>query len=82
MESDVLSIGKKIKLYRTRNNLTIDELAEKLNVSRQIVSRWEHGKSMPKFDTAIDIAKQLNVKLEDLTPSKEKMDVKDIINMI
>lgn len=82
MESGILTIGNKIKLYRTRKNISIEDFADSLNVSRQIVSRWEHGESIPRFDTAIDIAKQLDVDLNDLKPGKETITTTDLMNML
>ena len=36
---------------RTKNGLTQDELAEKLYVTRQAVSRWENGETVPNTET-------------------------------
>ena len=45
---DKKKIGNSIKNARIRNNLTQDELADKLYVTRQTVSKWETGLSFPK----------------------------------
>lgn len=50
------SVGKNIKLLRTSKNMTQDELAEKLFVSRQTVSNYETGKSKPDIDMLVKIA--------------------------
>ena len=42
-------IGKFIKSLREENNLTQEQLAEKLNVSNKFVSRWENGKTKPNI---------------------------------
>lgn len=43
--------GKKLYEARTKSNLTQEQLAEKLYVTRQAVSRWENDKTQPDFDT-------------------------------
>ena len=42
---DQIKIGKFIAICRKENNLTQEQLAEKLNVSNKTVSRWENGVS-------------------------------------
>ena len=44
-------LSDKIILLRKKNNLTQEELAEKLGVSRQSVSKWEMGNSIPDINT-------------------------------
>lgn len=41
------SVGKHIKRLRTERRMTQEELAEQLHVTRQAVSAWETGKSLP-----------------------------------
>ena len=45
-----MEIGERIAQLRKSRNLSQEELAEKLLVSRQIVSLWESGKSLPSTD--------------------------------
>ena len=42
-----MKIGKQIKKYRTEMELSQDELAEKIFVSRQTISNWENNKNYP-----------------------------------
>ncbi len=44
-------IGKNIKRLRERNHMTQEELAEKLFVTRQAISKWENGKTEPDIET-------------------------------
>ena len=53
-------IGKNIKELRTRKNLTQDELAEKLYVTRQTVSNYETGRSRPDVEMLAKIAEVLD----------------------
>ncbi|OUP44253.1 MULTISPECIES: helix-turn-helix transcriptional regulator [unclassified Pseudoflavonifractor] len=39
-------VGKNIKKFRTAKQMTQDELAQQLNVTRQAVSNWENGGSL------------------------------------
>ena len=46
-------IGKYIKFLRERNNLTQEELAKKVLVTREAVSKWETGRRIPDIETLI-----------------------------
>lgn len=56
------------KLYKLRTNcgLSQEEVAEKMNVSRQSVSKWESGNSIPGLDKIVDLAKLYNVSTDYL----------------
>lgn len=56
------------KLYNLRkaNGLSQEEFAEKVNVSRQAVSKWERGETLPDTDNLITIAKLYGVSLDEL----------------
>lgn len=49
-------VKDKIKLLRKENNITQAELAKKIYVSRQTISRWENGSSIPSTDNIAQIA--------------------------
>ena len=49
-------IGKNIKNFRLQNNMSQEEMAEKLFVTRQTISNYETGKSRPDIDTLVRIA--------------------------
>lgn len=59
-------ISKNIRLLRLKQNITQDELAEKLFVSRQTISNYETGRSRPDIDTLMRISEILNVDVQDL----------------
>lgn len=59
-------LGKKIAKKRKDIGLTQIELAEKLSVTRQTVSRWEAGSVMPDIDKISDIADLLGVSCDYL----------------
>lgn len=56
------------KLYRLRKDKGIsqEELAYKLNVSRQAISKWERGEALPDTDNLISLAKLYEVSLDEL----------------
>lgn len=58
--------GRRIAYYRQARGITQKELAEKVNVSCQAVSRWEVGKCFPAIDILYEIAMFLNVTVEQL----------------
>ncbi len=71
------NVGKTIKLLRVGKNMTQDELAEKLFVSRQTVSNYENGKSNPDIDVLVKIAEVLETDVNTLIyGEKEKEDKK------
>ena len=51
---------------RKRKNLTQEELAKRLNVTRQAVSNWENDKNYPNVEILKSIAKELDLKLSDV----------------
>lgn len=59
-------VGKNIKYYRRKNQLTQDDVAKLCNVTRQAVSNWETGKTKPDIQTLSLIAKGLEITEEDL----------------
>ena len=83
---DNIKIGKYIKELRNQNNLTQKELAYKLNISFQAVSKWELGETLPDTALLIDLAKILNTSVdlilnggEFLNNERKLISVKDII---
>ena len=63
------------KLYTLRKgmNMTQSDLAEKLHVSRQAVSRWEMGSAMPDVDNLIAMSDLFGVTLDDLLKNREEV---------
>ncbi|MFI3251602.1 MAG: helix-turn-helix transcriptional regulator [bacterium] len=65
-----MTLGERIAKLRESNNLTQQELAEKLNYTAQAISKWENGTSEPKLDTLREIANVFNVTLSELLEDK------------
>ena len=64
-------IGKYIKFLRERNNLTQEELAKKVPVTREAVSKWETGRRIPDIETLIILSKIFNLSIESLLSGEE-----------
>lgn len=58
---------------RTRKGLSQDELAEKIFVTRQAVSRWENGETVPNTETLKLLSKLYNVSINTLLGSPQKL---------
>lgn len=69
----------KIKQLRELNNMTQEDLAQKVHVTRTAVSKWENGKGYPSIDSLKDISMLFNVSIDDLI--SEDQDVLFLINM-
>ncbi len=70
-----IQIGNIIKTLRKQHNMTQDELAEKLNVSSQAVSKWENGRNMPDITLLLDIADCFGVTVDDLLRDNKSLSV-------
>lgn len=59
-------LDEKISVIRKMSNLTQEEFAEELGVSRQAISKWENGSSIPDIQMLIKIADYYNLTLDQL----------------
>lgn len=78
-----MDIGKKIKKYREQSNISQDELALKVFVSRQTISNWETNKSYPDIKSLAMLSNIFQVSLddfikEDIKEMKRKVDSSQI----
>ena len=55
-----MSLTEKIHQLRKQHNMSQEQLAGKLGISRQAVSKWESGQSMPDTDKIIQLSKIFN----------------------
>lgn len=70
-------ISENIKKYRKANNLSQDDLAEKLNVSRQSISLWENGQTQPTLENIVALAKVFGVSTDALLISSDEQPEED-----
>ena len=61
-----MTIAEKIKQLRKDNSMTQEDLAEKLNVSRQTISKWETSVTIPDADNIVAISKLFNITTDEL----------------
>lgn len=67
-----MSFSEKILYLRTRNGMSQEVLADKLSVSRQAVSKWESGVTLPETDKLIVISDMFKVSLDFLLKEDSK----------
>lgn len=61
-----MRIGEKIAEMRKQNNMTQKDLAEKLNVSDKVISKWETGKCLPDVEMMMKLSRALGVSISEL----------------
>lgn len=67
-----MEIGKKILELRKKNNLSQENLAEKIGVARQTISKWELGETNPDLKQTKKLANIFNISLDELVNNKLK----------
>ncbi len=73
-----MDVGIRIKKYREKQNISQDELAEKIFVSRQTISNWENSKSYPDIKSLLLLSDIFKVSLDDFM----KGDIEKIKNLV
>lgn len=61
-----MTFGENLKRLRLLNNLTQDEVAEALQISRQSISKWERDETLPVITFIVPLAKILKCNIVDL----------------
>ena len=74
-EVQSMAFGNNIKKLREEKNLTQQQLAEKLYVSRQTICRWENGSRCPDLITAKKLALELKVSMDELISDEAVQDI-------
>ena len=70
-----MEIGNKILELRKEKNISQEQLAEKMCVARQTISKWELGETSPDLNQSRKLSQIFNVSLDDLTNN----DIKNIL---
>ena len=66
-----MEFNEKLQKLRKEQNLTQEELAEKLFVSRTAISKWESGRGYPSIDSLKVIAKYFHITIDELIGNEE-----------
>lgn len=73
-----MNVGKQIKKYRTEANLSQEELADKIFVSRQTISNWENDKNYPDIKSLVLMSEVFRVSLDYLIKGDLEKMMKEI----
>ena len=81
-----MELNEQIKKYRTEMNLSQEELAEKIYVTRQSVSNWENGKTYPDIHSLLLLSSLFSISLDQLVKGdieimKEEIKKEEIAKM-
>ena len=63
-------LSERIYELRRKNGFSQEQLAEKIGVSRQAISKWESGASTPELENLIAISKCFNITVDELTTDR------------
>ena len=81
-----MELNEQIKKYRTEMNISQEELAEKIYVTRQSISNWENGKTYPDIHSLLLLSSLFGISLDQLVKGdieimKEKIKKEEIAKM-
>lgn len=74
-EEQTMNLGEKLFELRKAKNLTQDDVAEKLNVTRQTVSKWETNQSTPEFDKIVPLCELYGISPNELLTGEQEENV-------
>ncbi len=75
-KENVMTIGEKITNLRQRQGVSQEQLAEKMDVSRQSVSKWEMDQALPQIDKVLQLCEIFGVSCDDLLRDKVALSTK------
>jgi len=81
-----MKFGDNLKTIRKSNKISQEQLAEKVGVSRQSVSKWENGEAYPEMHNILQLCKIFNCKINDLVHTEmsdiSSLDEEIIMNVV
>ena len=72
-----MDLGKKIYELRKSKNLSQEDVAEELNITRQTVSKWETNQSTPDFDKIVPLCELFGISTDELLKDEMKKEQED-----
>jgi len=72
-----MSFGDNLRETRKQRGITQEDLAQRLDVSRQAISKWESGAGYPETEKLIMISRELNISLDYLLNDAANMEEKE-----
>lgn len=72
-----MKLGEKILNYRKKLGLSQEELGDKVGVSRQTVSKWEIGQTVPELEKMILLAKEFETTIDELVKDESESEEND-----
>ena len=61
-----MSLGENLQFLRKKNDITQEQLAERLDVSRQSVSKWESDTTYPEMEKLVQLCQMFHLRMDDL----------------
>ncbi|WP_217907054.1 helix-turn-helix transcriptional regulator [Campylobacter ureolyticus] len=62
-----MELGNQIKYYRSEKELSQEELADRLYVSRQTISNWENNKNYPDINSIVLLSEVFEISIDNLS---------------
>ena len=68
-----MSLASQLKIHRIESGLSQNDVASKLNLSRQSISKWENGHSVPDIEHLLILSDLYQVSIDDLLRENEAL---------
>ena len=75
-----MTLGERLTCLRKQKNLSQEEVANRLNVSRQTISKWELDQSLPDFDKIVPICNLYEITSDELLNGTKSTTTKEVID--
>jgi transcriptional regulator with XRE-family HTH domain len=72
---DFVEVGNKIAQQRKAHKLSQEELADQLYITRQALSKWENGTSIPSIDSLLELCKIFEISFEEMLCLEKDIEV-------
>ena len=72
-----MNFSEKLLELRKKEGLSQEELADRIDVSRQTVSKWESGQTTPEMEKLLELSKLFNISLDELTVNEFNKEEKE-----